>query len=122
LKRSKKRRLPRRSASEDGHCDFNSCRAFQSYDSARQRRKGVMSFYYVYILQSQPQPDHFYVGFTEDLESRLKAHNQSECPHSTKYKPWKIKTAVAFSDRQKALDFERYLKTASGRAFVKKRL
>jgi len=31
-------------------------------------------------------------------------------------------TYVAFSDEQKAVAFERYLKTASGRAFAKKRL
>jgi hypothetical protein len=33
-----------------------------------------------------------------------------------------FKTAIAFTDREKALDFEKYLKTSSGRAFVKKRL
>ena len=35
---------------------------------------------------------------------------------------WTIKTAIAFSDRHQALDFETYLKTPSGRAFAKKRL
>jgi hypothetical protein len=29
---------------------------------------------------------------------------------------------MAFTDRKKALDFEAYLKSASGRAFAKKRL
>jgi predicted GIY-YIG superfamily endonuclease len=82
----------------------------------------MMQFYYVYILQSQAHPDHYYSGFTENLESRLKSHNQSQCPRSAKYRPWKIKTAIAFTDRQKALDFERYLKTSSDRAFAKKRL
>jgi len=81
-----------------------------------------MKYYYVYILQSQSDPKHFYSGFTENLEERLKYHNQGSCPHTAKYRPWKIKTAIAFTDRQKALDFERYLKTASGRAFAKKRL
>jgi len=33
-----------------------------------------------------------------------------------------LKTAIAFIDRKKALQFEEYLKTASGRAFAKKRL
>jgi hypothetical protein len=33
-----------------------------------------------------------------------------------------VKTAIAFHDRQKALNFEEYLKTPSGRAFAKKRL
>jgi len=81
-----------------------------------------MKFYYTYILQSLKVPEHFYVGFTEDLDSRIKSHNQGHNPHTARYKPWRIKTAIAFSDRQKALDFEEYLKCPSGRAFAKKRL
>src|SRR5436190_17877077 len=41
---------------------------------------------------------------------------------AAKFRPWKIKTAIAFTDKTKAMQFERYLKTASGRAFAKKRL
>jgi len=78
-------------------------------------------FYYVYILQSEFDQSRFYTGFTENLESRLKTHNSGQCTHTSKYKPWRIKTAIAFTDRQKAVDFELYLKTASGRSFAKKR-
>ncbi|GAB4346258.1 MAG: hypothetical protein Kow0089_23600 [Desulfobulbaceae bacterium] len=81
-----------------------------------------MRFYYVYILESESDPNHYYTGFTENLASRLKAHNSDQVPHTSKYRPWKIKTAVAFADRGKALDFEKYLKSPSGRAFAKKRL
>ena len=81
-----------------------------------------MKFYHVYILESVSDPKHYYTGFTEDLDSRLKAHNFGQVPHTSKYKPWQIKTVVAFSDREKALDFETYLKSPSGRAFAKKRL
>jgi predicted GIY-YIG superfamily endonuclease len=52
----------------------------------------------------------------------MKAHNQGNTSHTLKYKPWRLKTAIAFTDRQKALDFEVYLKSPSGRAFAKKRL
>ena len=79
-------------------------------------------FFYVYIIQSTTITDRFYTGFTENIEKRLKDHNTGKDPHTSKYKPWCIKTAIAFTDRQKALDFERYLKTQSGRAFAKKRL
>ena len=74
------------------------------------------------MLASEADDSRHYTGLTENLESRLKAHNNGQVPHTSKFKPWKIKTAIAFSDRQKALDFERYLKTPSGRAFAKKRL
>jgi putative endonuclease len=81
-----------------------------------------MKFYYVYILQSGIEQRRFYTGFTEDLVSRLKSHNSGKGYHTSKYKPWHVKTAIAFDDRQKALDFEKYLKSPSGRAFAKKRL
>jgi putative endonuclease len=81
-----------------------------------------MGFVYVYIMASLSAPDHFYVGFTEDLKDRLRRHNGGEVPHTSKFRPWRIKTAIAFIDRDRALQFERYLKTSSGRAFTKKRL
>jgi len=80
-----------------------------------------IKYYYVYILKSA-NSDHYYTGFTENLDSRLKHHNSGGDPHTSKYRPWQIKTALAFTDRAKALDFERYLKTQSGRAFARKRL
>jgi putative endonuclease len=43
-------------------------------------------------------------------------------PHTAKFRPWRIKTAIAFIEQERAIEFERYLKTASGRAFAKKRL
>jgi predicted GIY-YIG superfamily endonuclease len=81
-----------------------------------------LKFYYVYILQSEIDQRRFYTGFTEDLESRLKLHNSRGSQHTSKYSPWRVKTAIAFDDRQKALNFEEYLKSSSGRAFAKKRL
>ena len=81
-----------------------------------------MKFYYVYILQSESDTERYYTGFTDDIEGRLRIHNQGKCKHTSKYIPWKNKTAVAFTDNGKAREFEKYLKTASGRAFAKKRL
>ena len=81
-----------------------------------------MEFYYVYILQSKVAPETFYIGFTENLRTRLRIHNSGQVPHTAKFRPWHIKTAVAFTERQRAVEFEHYLKSASGRAFAKKRL
>ena len=79
-------------------------------------------FFYVYILRTEREPPRFYTGFTENLEARLAHHNSGGDPHTAKYRPWRIKTAMAFTDRDQALAFERYLKSPSGRAFAKKRL
>jgi putative endonuclease len=76
---------------------------------------------YVYIIKSIDF-EHFYVGVTDDLRARLAKHNAGEVPHTSKYKPWQVKTYVAFSDEKRAFNFEKYLKSASGRAFAKKRL
>jgi len=77
---------------------------------------------YVYILQSIENPERHYVGATSDLSARLHKHNAGEVSHTSKYSPWIIKTYVAFTDQERAFALERYLKSASGRAFAKKRL
>ena len=78
--------------------------------------------YYVYILQCVKDVSRFYTGVTDDLKRRFHEHNAKKVPHTSQYAPWKIKTYVAFSDERRAKDFERYLKTQSGRVFAKKRL
>lgn len=84
----------------------------------------MKGFSYVYILRSSLDggDERFYVGLTDDLEERLNRHNRGEVQHTAKSRPWEIKTAIAFDDRAKAAAFETYLKSASGRAFAKKRL
>jgi len=77
---------------------------------------------YVYIRECISEPARHYVGITDDLRSRLKAHNAGQVYHTSKYKPWRVNTYVAFSDPDRAIAFEKYLKTQSGRAFAKKRL
>ena len=81
-----------------------------------------MTYYYVYILQSIKYPGRYYTGFAEDIDARVKEHNQGKCAHTSKYVPWEIKTFVTFKNHKKAIEFEKYLKTSSGRAFAKKRL
>jgi predicted GIY-YIG superfamily endonuclease len=76
---------------------------------------------YVYILESLDS-EHFYIGIADDLRARLTKHNAGEVTHTSKYRPWRIKTYVAFSDEKQAFAFESYLKSGSGRAFAKKRL
>ena len=82
---------------------------------------GGRAMKYVYILESHDS-QHFYVGITDDLRARLAKHNAGEVPHTSKYGPWRIKTYVAFSDEDRAIAFEKYLKSGSGRAFAKKHL
>jgi predicted GIY-YIG superfamily endonuclease len=59
---------------------------------------------------------------TKDLKDRLARHNRSEVSHTSKYRPWKLRTYLAFSDDQKAIDLEHHLKSGSGQAFSTKPL
>jgi putative endonuclease len=77
---------------------------------------------YVYILESLEEGEHFYTGITDDLDARLMTHNSGAVPHTAKYRPWRIKTYIAFTDGDRGRAFEKYLKTGSGRAFAKARL
>ena len=79
-------------------------------------------FHYVYILHSALDRERFYVGVTQDLKARLTKHNAGEVAHTSKFVPWQLKTYLAFSDKEQAFAFEKYLKSPSGRAFSKKRL
>jgi predicted GIY-YIG superfamily endonuclease len=80
----------------------------------------VPSFHYVYLLRSESRPDRPYIGYTTDLRERLTRHNTGRVRATTKHRPWRIETVIAFRSRDKALDFERYLKSHSGRAFTKR--
>lgn len=74
----------------------------------------------VYILKCSN--GQFYTGFSTNLENRLKAHKSGEV-HFTKDKlPVELIHVSYFVDKQKAYDFERYLKSGSGIAFRNKRL
>jgi predicted GIY-YIG superfamily endonuclease len=83
-------------------------------------KPAMTQFFYVYILQSEADPQRFYTGLTDDLRRRLKYHNSGLIVHTSKWKPWRLKTYIALSDRSRAAQFERYLKSSSGRAFAKR--
>lgn len=80
----------------------------------------MATFHYVYQLVSDSKPNSHYTGLTTNLSSRLKAHNSGQVPHTAKFRPWRIDVVTAFRDRTKAVAFEDYLKSHSGRAFAKK--
>ncbi len=79
-------------------------------------------YWYVYLLRSEVDSMQTYVGFTDGLRERLYLHNACKAKHTAKFRPWRLETYLAFDDKKRALEFERYLKTSSGKAFAKKRL
>jgi putative endonuclease len=77
--------------------------------------------YYVYLLQSKKDPAHKYIGFTEDLRTRIADHNEGKNPSTAPYRPWHLQTYLAFSSKKQALSFEKHIKSGSGHAFARRR-
>lgn len=76
--------------------------------------------FYAYILKLSNGA--YCAGFSTDLKQRLHEHEIGDV-HTTKmYLPVELIYYSAFKSKQKALDFEKYLKTGSGFAFRNKRL
>lgn len=76
---------------------------------------------YVYLIQSINDSNRKYIGMTSDLRKRIETHNRGGSVYTKSFKPWKLITYIGFTDESKAIEFERYLKTSSGRAFSNKR-
>lgn len=79
-----------------------------------------MAMFYVYLLKSQNYPNQRYIGLTSDLKKRLHDHNSGYSAHTSKFAPWTLINYFAFSSRNAAAEFEKYLKTGSGHAFANK--
>jgi putative endonuclease len=75
---------------------------------------------FVYILKSVNIAGAYYVGVTSDLETRLEAHNAGLSPHTAKARPWRRLVVVEFDEELPAIEFEKYLKTGSGREFARR--
>ncbi len=74
--------------------------------------------YYVYVLHcSNGRP---YIGCTDNLKDRFERHSKGYVPATKPLLPVKLLSYFAFSDKYTAFNFEKYLKSGSGRAFMKK--
>lgn len=78
--------------------------------------------WYVYIIRSSSSPEQEYIGATANLKQRIADHNGRKSTHTAKFVPWQLIWYSAFRDKYAALEFEKYLKSHSGRAFAGKRL
>lgn len=76
--------------------------------------------HYVYILKLSNNS--YYVGQTSDLRKRIKDHNSGNTRHTKKFMPVELVFYCGFKFKDKAVAFEKYLKSGSGKAFKKKRL
>ena len=75
--------------------------------------------YYTYVLKSINHKKG-YVGITDNLERRLYEHNSGRYIYTKRYLPWELIYKEDYKSRIEARKREKYLKSASGRRFLKK--
>ncbi|MEK7192964.1 MAG: GIY-YIG nuclease family protein [Patescibacteria group bacterium] len=75
--------------------------------------------YYVYSLKCR---DGYYVGCTENLKERMARHKKGNVLATKNRLPLELNFYFAINDKYKAFEFEKYLKSGSGRAFINKHL
>ena len=77
---------------------------------------------YVYLIRSEKNPEHTYIGLTEDFDRRIAEHNEGKSISTYKFRPWQCEVKIWFRDPDKANRFESYLKSGSGRSFSNRHL
>jgi putative endonuclease len=77
---------------------------------------------FVYIIRSRKDPSRYYTGVTSHVKAWLAAHNTGRCSHTARFTPWAFEVAIEFADEQRAIAFEKYLKSGSGVAFSMRHL
>ncbi|MDD3662381.1 MAG: GIY-YIG nuclease family protein [Candidatus Pacebacteria bacterium] len=73
--------------------------------------------HYVYVLKTKTG---YYIGCTHDLRDRMKRHTSGQAKTTKDILPIELKMYFAIKDKNEAYNFEKYLKSGSGRAFTKR--
>lgn len=74
--------------------------------------------YFVYILKSL-KDEGLYIGITNDINRRLYEHNLGYKGSTKSRTPFKFIYSEEYSNRVEARKREKYLKSGSGREFIK---
>ena len=73
--------------------------------------------YFVYVLESEVDG-----RLQSDIDKRIIEHNSGKTKSTKGYKPWRLVYFEEFDTREEAVLREKYLKTGSGREFLKEKL
>ena len=77
--------------------------------------------FYVYVLRSESDSG-FYIGFSTNLRARFRQHQKGESFATSHRGPWKLIYYEAYLNQEDALGREKYLKSGSGRRFLRAQL
>ncbi len=76
--------------------------------------------YYTYILKNY-KTNRYYIGYAKDLKNRIKEHQTGRVLSTKSDLHYELEWYCAFRTEKQAVTFEKYLKSGSGIAFMKKR-
>ncbi len=81
-----------------------------------------MFMVYVYVLECL-EDGSWYIGFTANLRARFARHNNGSGARTTaRKKSWKLIYYEAYLTKADAVGREKFLKSGSGRTYLKKQL
>ena len=75
--------------------------------------------YFVYILRSTKEGS-FYIGYTQNLETRLKQHNGGRSRYTSNKGPWEVFYFETYQDKSEAIRREKFLKKQRNVSFYMK--
>jgi putative endonuclease len=78
-----------------------------------------MDDYFVYAIKSLSK-NYIYVGLTNNLERRIQEHNSGKSKSTKSYTPFRLIYCEKVGIRIEARKREKYLKSGSGKEFLKK--
>jgi putative endonuclease len=83
----------------------------------------MVKMFYIYIVENLITHG-WYIGFSTDIERRLKEHNEHIGGQYTKKSrgKWKLIYLEGYADKKDALGREKFLKSGAGRKYIKKQL
>ena len=73
--------------------------------------------YCVYILKSKKDGS-YYIGHTQDLDSRLERHNQGRVKYTKSKRPWELAYLEKYPDRSSAMAREEQIKKRKSKEFI----
>ncbi|MBI2591879.1 GIY-YIG nuclease family protein [Candidatus Saccharibacteria bacterium] len=76
--------------------------------------------FYIYVLRSK-RSRKLYTGFASDLRKRLTEHRDSKSPYTSSRGPYELIYYEACMNRNDAAAREKYLKTGTGKRYLKNR-
>ncbi|RLD21238.1 MAG: GIY-YIG nuclease family protein [Bacteroidetes bacterium] len=79
-----------------------------------------MKVQYVYVLKSKLHW-RFYVGMSKDVSNRIKEHNAGRTRSTKGYRPWQLFFTEEYETVGQARTREKYLKSGSGKEYIKAR-